>query len=459
MSVLAFKALSMGAEKIPDKFFHKIPGGFFTPEEVAQQEKSRKERKDRKDRKARSSRSEHRDSDRTRRRSHRDRTPPTDYSDYSGRDDTDFEKEYRDKQRRRRTKSLGRRSSRSRSFTRGRDRQGSLDGEVDMDRAERGRREYTPPPNSEYRPYNPADYAPGAAAATGAYYDDRRTSSAQPDYGYPPQVNTAFRSRSASVASAPPLLPPAAAPNLPWWMMRASTSSPLAPRPPTAHALSYAGSPLQRVFSPSYEPPLALLLQHSGTNSPQPANSQRAGSSFASRYTPSQGYAPSPVNAHSPIPPPPAAGYTPYHPSDYASPHQPYNAPGNAHPSAPPFYRQQSRSQPSLADSGYPYSNNNQLTYYDPPPEQSRRHHHDDGKSHRARSADHRRRSRSRVTDQFRDRFDNMDDKQKDLAASAGGALVGGFVGNQFGHGTLSTIIGAAVGGLGARELERRHEK
>jgi hypothetical protein len=33
MSVLAFKAIGYGAEQIPDRFFEKIPGGFFTPAE------------------------------------------------------------------------------------------------------------------------------------------------------------------------------------------------------------------------------------------------------------------------------------------------------------------------------------------------------------------------------------------------------------------------------------------
>lgn len=52
-----------------------------------------------------------------------------------------------------------------------------------------------------------------------------------------------------------------------------------------------------------------------------------------------------------------------------------------------------------------------------------------------------------------------MDLQDKNLAASVGGALAGGFAGNKVGHGTLSTLIGAGIGAIGGRELEKRHEK
>ena len=106
-----------------------------------------------------------------------------------------------------------------------------------------------------------------------------------------------------------------------------------------------------------------------------------------------------------------------------------------------------------------------QVASYEPPPRHdstaSSRHHrrHDDDRRHRARSADHRRRSQSRVTDKFRERFDNFDLKDKNLAASVGGALAGGMAGRAVGHGTLSTLAGAAIGAFGGRELEKRHEK
>ena len=53
----------------------------------------------------------------------------------------------------------------------------------------------------------------------------------------------------------------------------------------------------------------------------------------------------------------------------------------------------------------------------------------------------------------------NLDTREKKLAASAAGALAGGFAGNTVGHGRLSALVGAAIGGIGARELEKRNEK
>ncbi|KAF2689617.1 hypothetical protein K458DRAFT_427747 [Lentithecium fluviatile CBS 122367] len=371
MSVLAFKALDYGAEKIPDRIFEKIPGGFFTPSERKNIEKKRHP-----EREARN-KSEQRRSDRDRRRTERERTPLTDYSDYSGYDDTDYGRETRRKNRRRRARSLGRSISRSLSRGRHQNRSRDLDGEYEMDRAERaeGGPHFAPPPTSEYRPYDPRDYAspPPTTGASAANAYDQRPSSARPDYGYPPQPH----------------------------------------------------------------------------------------SSTAARYTPAAGYAPSPVNASAP---PPSQAYPPYNPADYAAP----RAAETAYAAPPPFYRQQSRSQPSLPqhpyqDSQYPNSHN-QLAPYNPPPvvhgstASSHRRRHGDGKHYRARSAGHHGRSDS-VTDKVRDRFENLDLHDKNLAASVGGALAGGFAGNRVGHGTLSTLIGAGIGALGGREIEKRLEK
>jgi len=65
------------------------------------------------------------------------------------------------------------------------------------------------------------------------------------------------------------------------------------------------------------------------------------------------------------------------------------------------------------------------------------------------------------MTDQVRDRLDklNLDPDDKRLAAGAVGALAGGLAGNQVHHGTLSMLVGAALGGLGGTALEKRHEK
>lgn len=50
-------------------------------------------------------------------------------------------------------------------------------------------------------------------------------------------------------------------------------------------------------------------------------------------------------------------------------------------------------------------------------------------------------------------------EQHKDVGASALGALAGGFIGNQFGHGKTSTVIGAAIGGIGANIAEKKREE
>jgi hypothetical protein len=459
MSVLALKALDYGADKLPDRIFEAIPGGFFTPDHK-KHPKSKTNRRPLRDTR---SKSELRD-DRGRRRSQRERTPSSDSLGHSSDDDRYHERDQRRQGRRRRVQSLGRSLSRSvsRSLSRGRHQQRSsgFDGEYDdgaqMDRGP----QFPPPPLSEYRPYNPQEYA--SPPPLGApYYPYRRAPSATQDHGYPPQVNTTFRTRSAT-------LPAARSAPTPLQILRSKHLSrspsnvsapllPLSPFPtsPTMESLR-TGTPLGASFSPSYEPPLAALLSRPATNSPQPT------SQTAARYTPGAGYAPSPVNVNSPIPPAPNNVYAPYNPADYASSDTGYLAPGNTYPSPPPFYRQSSRSQPSLAQ--YPHLNN-QVAAYDSPPDRhgssssSRRHRHKDDRRHRARSASQHGRSRSRVTDKFRDRFESMDLHDKNLAASVGGALAGGLAGRAVGHGTLSTLIGAGIGAFGGREFEKRHDK
>jgi hypothetical protein len=76
MSVLALKAIDYGAEQIPDKFFEKIPGGFFTP---AEKKKIKKERAAKKDRKRHSS--EQRAGKHS---SRRDRSPTTNTTETDG---------------------------------------------------------------------------------------------------------------------------------------------------------------------------------------------------------------------------------------------------------------------------------------------------------------------------------------------------------------------------------------
>ncbi|KAI4695429.1 uncharacterized protein J4E84_002055 [Alternaria hordeiaustralica] len=179
MAALAFKAISYGAEQIPDSFFHKLPGGYFAPPDS----KEGKKRGKHLNRNERDARQRHRSEDRSSKRSSRqERSPPTEYSDYT--DDTDYEREReRRKRERRRAKSTG--TTASRSLSRGRHGRHSsdLDGQHsdsrDMASPQQGQPYFPPPPTSEYKPYNPQEYAPSPV-------QDRRPS-VTPAYGYSPQ--------------------------------------------------------------------------------------------------------------------------------------------------------------------------------------------------------------------------------------------------------------------------------
>lgn len=458
MSVLAFKAIDYGADQIPDSFFEKIPGGFFTPAEKKKIKKDRAAKKEKKEKKRHDSEPR---SDR--RNSRRDRSPETDHSEGSSYEDSDYERERqrRRSDRSRRAKSAGLASSRSLSRGRHDRRSEHLDGEYsdprDMAQAEQGNPYFPPPPSSEYRPYNPQEYA------SGQQQGDYRPSTADQSYGYSPQVNdNLLRSRSETVPamagfSSPMYGPYSARPSLSTSRPPSNLPTPLSfpfslpPQSPLYQVLRQ-GTPVSAAFSPSSEPPLAALFSRPLTNSPKPATHSSAS---AARYTPGPGYAPSPpVNSHIPAPPvganPP---YVPYNPAEYASP--------------PPFNRQRSNSQP--ANPPYPTyippaADQRMTAYDDDMPRQTqyspsrrgstkpRREH-----RHRARSADthassSRRRSPSRMT-KMRERFDDGFLKEGGLAASLGGALVGGFAGNKVGRSKLTTIAGAAAGALGAKTL------
>jgi hypothetical protein len=482
MAALALKAISYGAEQIPDKFFEKIPGGFFTPAEQKEIDKGRKDRKDRDDKERR--RSEGRSS---KRNSRRVRSPAPEYSDYSAYEDTDYEREReRKKRERRRAKSAGRTSSRSLSRGR-RDRHSSdLDGQHsdprDMAPPGQGQPYFPPPPTSEYRPYNPQEYAPSPGP-------DHRPS-ATPAYGYSPQVNSLPSFRRATLAtmpehptpvnSSPPMLRSRTVSN-------ASTPFHTPLQPHFLETLS-RGSPVSAAFAPSYEPPLAALLHRPPTNTPKPAAAQpypatlsygqrdapRTSSATQSRYTPGPGYAPSPiVDSQISIPPPPVGSNSPlnpYHHTDYPANNAGYQ------PSPPPFIRQRSNSQPTFAPppsavySTYtpPSVSQQQMAPYNEPPSRRestkprREHRHrarsvDSHRSHQSRSSkDHRHREDDSRMAKVRDRFDEMDLREKGLAASVGGALAGGFAGRSLGKSRLTTLAGAAAGALGARQIATR---
>jgi len=480
MSVLAFKALSYGAEQIPDKFFEKIPGGFFTPQETKDIKQGRKNRKDDKTRERRQS--EGRSKRRTSRRDHSPSTESSEHSEFD--DETDDERERAERTRertreRRRARSTAR--APSRSLSRGRDdrRSRDLDGEYSdprvMAQTESGAHYFPPPPTSEYEAYSPQEY-PSAPA---------QNAPAVPAYGYSPQVNCFSRCSRTTLLSTPECPTPvnSCPPMLMYRPASRTSSFPFLP-PPLLSNLS-RGTPVSAAFSPSHEPPLAALLPRSPTNSPKSAapqayphaqsSGQREGPRCAaSRYTPGPGYAPSPpVNAV--FPPAPigtiSTPYSPYRPSDYPPGHGDFA--GNTYPSPPPFGRQRSSSQPLYVPSNIPpyptyippSADQHALVAYDQPHSrhgsaQARRE-----ERHRARSADspsrsHQdgRRDRSRMM-QVRERLDGIDLREKGLAATVGGALAGGLAGRQMGKSRLTTLVGAAAGALGGRTMADKRSK
>ncbi|KAF9698456.1 hypothetical protein EKO04_003613 [Ascochyta lentis] len=316
MSVLAFKAIGYGAEQIPDKFFEKIPGGYFKSGE--------------KKKKGKTSRSPPEGNNRRNgERPRRERNPQNDYSD-SG-DDTDYEEE------RRRRKSSGR--STSRSLSRGRDKQRSRDvGEERSDRdmayPEQGQGQgpyFPPPPTSEYRPYDPQEHASRRSQ------DDYRPTSAQPQYGYPTQPANAqtFPTQPPTVAYGDE------AAHRYEEIQHAKAGNAQHPRSGSAARYTpgpgYAPSPVVMPTAPIPPPPV-------GTNSPQVGTS---------------------------------APYAPYNPATYAA-NNPAYPPENGYASPPSFYRQQSRSQPDF-DPNQPYSSYNprssdqQVAQYDDRQSPSRR--------------------------------------------------------------------------------------
>ncbi|KAF2136552.1 uncharacterized protein K452DRAFT_128279 [Aplosporella prunicola CBS 121167] len=182
MAGLALKALSYGAEKIPDRFFEAIPGGYFRPKE----DKHDSRRKS----KSRSSRYRSQSEGRNRKRS----PYPEEYSDE---DSTDYDHtdEESDRERRRHRHRHHRygdshraREGRRRHRSLSEDRDSFDDGyilpppKVDMSRTLGGQHPtpYFPPPPvvghaesapasttySPARPHNPADYSPAHPLAS-----------------------------------------------------------------------------------------------------------------------------------------------------------------------------------------------------------------------------------------------------------------------------------------------------
>jgi len=398
MSVLAFKALSYGAEQIPDKFFEKIPGGFFTPQETKDIKQGRKNRKDDKTRERRQS--EGRSKRRTSRRDHSPSTESSEHSEFD--DETDDERERAERTReRRRARSTAR--APSRSLSRGRDdrRSRDLDGEYSdprvMAQTEPGPHYFPPPPTSEYKAYSPQEYP--SAPAQNAH----PSSPAVPAYGYSPQ-SAAPQAYPHAQSSGQREGPRCAA-------SRYTPGPGYAPSPPVNAV--FPPAPIGTISTP-YSPyrPSDYPPGHgdfAGNTYPSPPPFGRQRSSSQPLYVPSN------------IPPYPT--YIPPSADQHAL--VAYDQPHSRHGSAQA--RREERHRARSADS----------------PSRS----HQDG-----------RRDRSRMM-QVRERLDGIDLREKGLAATVGGALAGGLAGRQLGKSRLTTLVGAAAGALGGRTMADKRSK
>lgn len=175
---VALHAVKLGADRIPDRVFESVPGGYFKPSE---EEQARLDRKNRKKKEGKS-----RNSGRDRRSAASDH-----YSDYdtdpyytSG-DDYNLNRDPDRRDRRRRARSLDRKERSERRSRR--------------DRHQSPENGYPPGVNAQSkqddsyipRPYNPADYAPPQAPAFAAA-SGTGIAEPQPTYGQPLN-NSGFR--------------------------------------------------------------------------------------------------------------------------------------------------------------------------------------------------------------------------------------------------------------------------
>lgn len=163
-----------------------------------------------------------------------------------------------------------------------------------------------------------------------------------------------------------------------------------------------------------------------------------------------------------------------YDPRDYAEPpgiiHEGYYKSSSGHETGSRAYPQQYRyndPEDQYSDMAYSTSHSNSRNYpqshytqdssYTQPSSRSK------GRTsaqtrnvRRSRSASYgRARSKSRIRSAL---DEHVNTSEKGLGAGAAGAVAGGLLGHQMGHGSLSTIAGAVIGGIGANMLENRRE-
>lgn len=436
MAGLALKAIAYGAEKIPDSFFEKIPGGFY--KEKAKEERDRKDREFERDR-------ERRNGDRSRqgRKSHRSHTPspdrhsPSDWSDDEFETDPESETE-RERERDRRSRRKSDRPSRPRRFS-------------------------SPPYNDTYsRP----------RAQTG-------TLNGSMTFPPPPTGQMYGQSPRSSISFVPPVAPipqqaPPVANGVPYFPppprdeVREEPSPYAQPRPYNPADYVVEGAIKSPIENPNYHPVRPQQVRSQSlfspktirTNIPDPSQPQ-VPYAPSPAYVPVAGAIPTPPFNPTAYPSPPNSGtYPPYSPIQ--NPYAPIpRAPGAYAPSpafSPPHY-----SQP-------PSRHSSQRDHYDQHDRQDRgrthsesrhRHHYNDNDVSSSDANQPRRgRSESRrggIRAKLHNRFDGLDGGQKTALPAAIGAFAGGLVGSSVGP--VGTVIGATLGGMGGTALERRHER
>jgi hypothetical protein len=419
MATLALKAINYGADKIPDKAFHAVPGGYFRPEGEENPLTGSKKTKKKKSKGKREDR-------------------------HRSRDDRDEEN---DKQR-------GDKSSKSQQQSSSESESEESDEEQKVDSA--------PPRRRNRRYQRSSDLDRGYNSDQGGTPDGYHTNRGPPpgvDYFPPPPLQ--------AVDEANLYKPEAYNPH--------QYAEPSGDRDDY-----YEGHPREhQPYDPvNYQQPVSFFQrqQYSYTDLPQPTM-QDSGhrSSSADRYRPAN-YQPSPPPAQTFVPPPyiPHAQYQPQLQSYSPRPSQ-----ANAlAPAVPPTQPQQlgypnqmaippmQLSPPPLNNYMAPVALARDISR-SPSPHRHRSHdHRSSDRHHGTSSRDHRSRDRSRHRSKSharsKSRRDSVREKleqNKDIGASALGALAGGLLGNEAGHGRLSTLIGAALGGIGANIAEKKYEE
>lgn len=208
MAMLALKALSIGSEKIPDKAFHAVPGGYFRPEgephPFSKSKKGSRSGKKRKDKdegmhdNGTSDSESHHDTDARSRRHHSSRRHKEKSEDYSASESGSDEDSSQTKKPQRPTRR-NRRYQSSHDLDRGYDSDGLTHGQYQQSRGVPP----TSPPSGQYFPPPPAgafEDGPGAQpeptaqypSATNSVRDDSNRAPETANIAMPQQVSATY---------------------------------------------------------------------------------------------------------------------------------------------------------------------------------------------------------------------------------------------------------------------------